>query len=68
MLKEEEPREKKSIRISPRMLLGLKRLSNETGLTFSVLIREAIKQFILKYEGKVKLIPRKEIILNEKRE
>jgi len=60
------PREKKSIRLSPSMLIGLKRLSNKTGLTFSELIRVAIQQFILRYRGDVKLIPRKEITLDEK--
>jgi len=56
----------KSIRISPGVLIQLKKISDKTGLTFSELIREAIKEFILKYKGEVKLIPRKEINLNEK--
>jgi len=57
----------KSIRIPPGVLIQLKKISDKTGLTFSQLIRKAIEQFILGYKGEEKLIPRKEVELNEKR-
>ena len=70
MLKDKNlPREKKSIRIHPRTLIQLKKISVRTGFTFSELIREAIEQYVLKYKDVLRVIHRKSRDkLDEKRE
>jgi len=49
--KKKIPREVKAIRINPRVLVELKKLSNKTGLTFSQLIRDAIAQYLARCRG-----------------
>jgi len=67
MLEKKLPREVKAIRINPRVLVELKKLSRKTGLTFSELIRDAIEQYIKMCKGEVRLIRRtNKITLNEK--
>jgi len=66
--KKKTPKENKTIRIHPRIIMELKEISKKTGLTISQMMRDALEQYIRLYRGEVKLIPRKEIILNEKRQ
>jgi len=69
MLKEKELlRKYKSIRFSSGLLLSLKKLSGRTGLNFSELVRDALEQYVTKYENEPNLMYKtNKITLDEKR-